>query len=218
MTEERPVRSRGHVFVIAAPSGTGKTTLCRRILEQDPLLRLSVSHTTRPRRDGEQDGVHYHFVSTRRFRELNDEGAFLEHASYNNNLYGTSWQAIEGPLESGDDVVLEIEVQGAAQVKERVENACLIFLLPPSLAVLEARLRGRGTDSEDVIQHRMALVDRELEAAPIFDWAVVNDELDRAVSEVLEVIACVRAERTAELVGRFGRAEVLERWRSARSG
>ena len=135
---------RGHVFVIAAPSGTGKTTICRRILERDPVLRLSTSHTTRAPRAGEQDGVHYHFVSPGRFRELVAEGRFLEHAEYGGNVYGTSWNAIEAPLAEGHDVVLEIEVQGAAQVKKRIADACLIFLLPPSLAVLEERLRGRG--------------------------------------------------------------------------
>ena len=111
---------RGHVFVIAAPSGTGKTTLCRRILEEDPVLEVSVSHTTRKPRAGEVDGVDYHFVDTPEFRRLNDENAFLEHASYNGNNYGTSWRAIEAPLEAGRDVVLEIEVQGAAQVQERM--------------------------------------------------------------------------------------------------
>lgn len=204
---------RGHVFVIAAPSGTGKTTLCRRLLERDPCLRLSVSHTTRAPRPGEEDGVDYHFVPSKRaFRELTDQGAFLEHAEYNNNLYGTSWAAIEDPLEEGFDVLLEIEVQGAEQVKKRRPEACLIFLLPPSLEILERRLRSRNTDSEDVIEHRMALVDRELAAAPLFDFAVVNDDLDRAVDEVLEIIEAVREGRPASIARRFGREVVLGRW------
>lgn len=207
--------SRGSVFVIAAPSGTGKTTLCRRILERDRNLRLSVSHTTRPQREGERDGEDYHFVTAEAFRGLVDEQGFIEHAEYNGNLYGTSWEAIEAPLDEGRDVVLEIEVQGAEQVKERRPDACLIFLLPPSLEVLERRLRGRRTDSAEVIQRRMALVDRELAAAPFFDFAVINDELDRAVDEVLLVIEAVRAGKTEPLTERFGRHAVLERWHAA---
>ena len=209
---------KGHVFVIAAPSGTGKTTLCHRILERDPHLRLSVSHTTREPRKGEVDGVDYHFVDRETFRELVESGAFLEHAAYNGNEYGTSWQAIEGPLETGEDVVLEIEVQGAAQVRERLPEACLIFLLPPSLEVLAERLRSRGTDDETAIRHRLALVDRELEAAGIFDYAIINDDLERAVSEVLEVIHAVRAGETAEVDEKYGRATVLARWNRHRDG
>ena len=209
---------RGHVFVIAAPSGTGKTTICRRILELDPELRLSTSHTTRKPRAGEQDGVHYHFVNEGSFRELVNAGAFLEHAEYGGNIYGTSWRAIEGPLAAGHDVVLEIEVQGAAQVKKRIADACLIFLLPPSLAVLEERLRGRGTDDEAVIQRRMALTDRELAAADIFDFAVVNDDLERAVGDVLLVIRAVRAGREVEIRERFGRAAVMAHFAAGKAG
>ncbi|MCA9503358.1 MAG: guanylate kinase [Spirochaetaceae bacterium] len=205
---------RGHVFVIAAPSGTGKTTICRRILASDPRLVVSVSHTTRAPRKGERDGVDYHFVDDRSFRRLVEQQAFLEHAEYNGRQYGTSFRAIEEPLAAGRDVVLEIEVQGAAQVRERLPDACLIFLLPPNLEVLEARLRGRGTDEESVIQKRMALVDRELAAARIFDYAIVNDDLERAVADVLEVIGAVRrGETEGGITERFGRAGVMARWR-----
>jgi guanylate kinase len=209
--------AKGHVFLIAAPSGTGKTTICRRILERDPALTLSVSHTTRSPRKGERDGVDYHFVDPKRFRQLVDADGFLEHAEYNGKLYGTSWAAIEAPLSQGRDVVLEIEVQGAKQVRDRMPDACLIFLLPPSLAVLEGRLRGRKTDSEEVIQRRMALVDRELAAAELFDFAVVNDDLDVAVEQVLEVIAAVRAGEAAKLNEQFGRSAVLARWQGTRA-
>jgi guanylate kinase len=217
MSAARGASGPGHVFVIAAPSGTGKTTVCRRILEADPQLRLSVSHTTRAPRAGERDAVDYHFVDDRRFRELVDQGAFLEHAEYGGHAYGTSWQAIEAPLAAGEDVVLEIEVQGAAQVRERLPSACLIFLLPPDLEVLERRLRGRGTDTEAVIQKRMALVDRELAAAGIFDYAIVNDDLDRAIEDVLAVIRGVRAGRSEALAGSHGRAQVMARWQQLRS-
>ena len=197
MTNATSASPRGHIFVIAAPSGTGKTTLCRHLLVRDPRLRLSVSHTTRAIRSGEEDGVHYHFVSEKAFRDLDERSAFLEHAAYGDNRYGTSWAAIEAPLEAGEDVVLEIEVQGAEQVKRRRPDACLIFLLPPSLEVLEERLRGRDTDCEEVIQRRLALVDRELAAARLFDFAVVNDQLTRAVDEVLELISGLRQGRSA---------------------
>ena len=215
MIDEGQSVAKGHVFVIAAPSGTGKTTICQRILERDPQLRLSISHTTRRPRSGEEDGVHYHFVSDEAFRALCDADGFLEHAEYGGNAYGTSWKAIDAPLAVGCDAVLEIEVQGAAQVRERRPSSCLIFLLPPSLEVLEERLRGRGTDEEGVIQRRMALVDRELAAANIFDYAVINDDLDRAVMEVLEVIAAVRDGRAAEIAPLRGREAVLARWRQA---
>jgi guanylate kinase len=212
MTADDRSTAMGHVFVIAAPSGTGKTTICRHILERDRRLRLSISHTTRKPRSGEKDGVHYYFVSEEEFREFREADGFLEHAEYGGNAYGTSWKAIEAPLQAGHDVVLEIEVQGAAQVRERRPSACLIFLLPPSLGVLEDRLRGRGTDEESVIQRRMALVDRELAAAKIFDYAVINDDLEQAVSDVLDVIAAVREGCRAEIDPLYGRAGVLERW------
>ncbi len=215
MTAVNHSTARGHVFVIAAPSGTGKTTVCRQLLERDPHLRLSISHTTRKPRSGEKDGVHYHFVSGEEFRELREADGFLEHAEYGGNAYGTSWKAIEEPLELGHDVVLEIEVQGAAQVRDRRPSACLIFLLPPSLEVLEDRLRGRGTDEEAVIQRRMALVDRELAAAKIFDYAVINDDLEQAVTDVLDLIVAVREGRSEEIAALYGRASVLERWSQA---
>jgi guanylate kinase len=176
---------------------------------------LSVSHTTRAPRQGEVDGVDYHFVDSKRFHQLNSESAFLEHAEYGGNAYGTSWQAIDEPLSTGRDVVLEIEVQGAAQVKDRRPTATLIFLLPPSLKILEQRLRGRQTDEESVIHRRLALVDNELAAAKIFDFAVVNDDLDQAVAEVLEVIEAVRTGREETIVAQHGREKVLARWEAA---
>ncbi len=206
---------KGHVFVVAAPSGTGKTTLCARVLEEDPGLTLSVSHTTRAPRPGEVDGVHYHFVDEEAFLALQRQGEFLEHAEYNGHNYGTSWSAIRAPLEAGRDVVLEIEVQGAEQVRERMPDAILVFLLPPSLAVLEARLRGRMTDSDAVIAKRLALVDRELAAAKHFDFAIVNDDLEVAVRQVLDVIEAVRAGERETVSARHGRARVLADWQAA---
>jgi guanylate kinase len=218
MSEAKGAAGKGHVFVIAAPSGTGKTTICRRVLERDSRLRLSISHTTRALRAGERDGVHYHFVTGEAFRELREAEGFLEHAEYGGNVYGTSWKAIDDPLADGRDVVLEIEVQGAAQVRERRPSACLIFLLPPNLRVLEGRLRGRGTDEDAVIQQRMALVDRELAAAKLFDYAVINDDLEEAVDEVLEVIRAVREGRDDEIAASHGLEVVLARWGRAQPG
>ena len=205
----------GIPFVVAAPSGTGKTTVCRRVVERDPLVEFSVSHTTRAARPGEVDGVAYHFVSADAFGRLVDEGAFLEWAEYNGNRYGTSWRALEEPLRQGRDVLLEIEIQGARQVRKRRRDARLIFLLPPSLRVLSERLRGRGTDAPEVVAQRLALAETEFEAAPEFDYAVVNEDLERCVADVCEIL---RAERSGETAGprrRFDPAAALARCRAA---
>lgn len=204
---------RGVPFLVAAPSGTGKTTVCQGVLKRDSRLRFSVSHTTRSPRVGERDGGDYYFVTPREFLRLVQEDSFLEHAEYAGNNYGTSWRALEEPLEQGFDLLLEIEVQGAHQVRDRRDDVCFIFLLPPSLEELAARLRRRGTDDADAIDRRLAVADRELEAAAIFDFAVVNDDLETAVEAVLEIIGAVREGRGEQLRPRYGRAEVLERWR-----
>lgn len=209
----------GIPFVVAAPSGTGKTTICRACVARDPLLDFSISHTTRPPRAGEKDGVDYYYVTPAEFRQLVDAGAFVEHASYGGSNYGTSHEALRVPLEEqGHDVLLEIEVQGAAQVRERRADARFIFLLPPSMKVLEQRLRGRGTDSGEAIDLRLAVADRELEAIRFFDYAVVNDDLERAIACVLEIIAAERDGSAAVLAAvraRHGRDVVLAAWRAA---
>lgn len=208
MTAER----RGVPFLVAAPSGTGKTTVCRRVMAEDPRLRFSISHTTRKPRAGERSGQDYYFVSPKAFLEMVQAGAFLEHAEYAGNNYGTSWRALEEPLEEGFDLLVEIEVQGARQVRERRDDVCFIFLLPPSLDALASRLRARGTDDEDAIARRLGVADRELEAASIFDFAVVNDDLDAAVAAVAAIITAVRGGRGARLEGRYGREGVIGRW------
>ena len=210
---------KGHAFVVAAPSGTGKTTICRAVVERDPEIVVSVSHTTRDPRPGEVDGVHYHFVDAKTFRELADAGVFLEHANYNGNNYGTSREALrETTDEQGLDVLLEIEVQGARQIHEKDTGACFIFLLPPNLAELERRLRGRGTDSDETIEKRLGIVKTELEAIDVFDYAVVNDDLEQAIAAVSEIIATERRGDPAELEAlacRFGREGVWARWQEA---
>jgi guanylate kinase len=194
---------RGIPFVLSAPSGAGKTTVCRALVSRDPGLVLSVSHTTRAPRQSERDGVAYHFVTPERFRALVEAGAFVEYAEYGGRLYGTSWEALEGPRGRGLDVLLEIEIQGARQVRARLPEARLLFLLPPSLAELERRLRGRGTDPPDVIERRLAIAHQELDAAPEYDYAVMNDDLEGCIAAVLEIIAAERRGETAASRRRF---------------
>ncbi len=204
---------RGIPFVVSAPSGTGKTTVCREVVARDPGIRFSVSHTTRKPRTGEVDGRDYNFVSPHRFRELVEADAFVEYAEYAGRMYGTSWAAIDGPLGQGIDVLLEIEVQGAAQIRERREDARFIFLLPPSRAELEGRLRGRGSDSADAIEQRLALSGREVKAVHGFDYAVVNDDLERCVEAVQQVVDAERRGDTGAVRARFGRDVTLARLR-----
>ncbi len=198
--KSKPERRRRFPLVISAPSGTGKTTLCRRLEAEDPELRFSISHTTRSPRDNEQDGVDYHYVSTDTFNEMVERGDFLEHAEYRGNRYGTSREALARTLDEGFDVLLEIEVQGARILRESLPEAMSIFILPPSLEELARRLRGRGTDLPEVIEGRLAIAGKELEAAPEYRFAVINDELEQAISELRELLAWIRA-------GEFRRAE-----------
>jgi guanylate kinase len=155
--------------------------------------------------------VDYHFVDEAAFLALVKQGRFVEHAAYNGNLYGTSHEAIDGPLSRGHDVLLEIEVQGAAQIRSRRADARLVFLVPPSLSALEARLRGRGTDSPEEIAKRLAIADNELRAVHGFDYVVVNDELEQAVAAVAEIVAAERRGERARALLRFGREQALAR-------
>jgi guanylate kinase len=193
----------GFPVVVAAPSGTGKTTVCRRVVADDPWIEFSISHTTRPRRGAESDGVDYHFVPESRFEQLVAEGFFLEWAVYNGYRYGTSWQAIEAPLDQGRDVLLEIEVQGARQVRERRPDARLVFLLPPSFETLRERLSRRGTDSEEQIARRLEVARGELAAIGDFDYAVVNDDLETCVRDLAAILAAERRGEAARLRRRF---------------
>jgi guanylate kinase len=197
--------------VVSAPSGTGKTTVCRAVVSRDPEIVFSVSHTTRAPRAGERDGVDYHFVSRQEFLRLVEADAFLEHAEYRAQLYGTSWAALETPLRAGRDVLLEIEVQGARQVRLRRPDARFVFLLPPSLEILEQRLRGRGTESEELIARRLAVARQELGEVQRYDYVVVNDELERAIESLLRIVHAERAGRGAELRDSLGREATLRR-------
>jgi guanylate kinase len=187
---------RGLLIVISGPSGVGKDTLIRRLLELDKNLRYSVSCTTRAPRPGEADGVDYSFVSRERFQQLIDEGAFLEHATYNGNLYGTLAERVERERKAGHDVVLKIEVQGAEQVRAKVPDAVFIFVVPPSVDELVKRQVKRNTETSQDMEARRLIATREMEYASRYDHVVVNDKLDRAVSEVLTIIQRARESQT----------------------
>lgn len=182
----------GNVFVVSAPSGAGKTSLVRALLEADPQVKLSVSYTTRPPRPGEVDGVHYHFVSVEQFMAMLNRGDFLESAQVYGNYYGTSQRWIEEQLAAGTDILLEIDWQGAAQIRRLMPKAVSIFILPPSLEALRVRLRGRGQDAEEVIERRLAAAREDMSHVGEFDYVIINDDFSTAS---LDLQAVVRAQR-----------------------
>jgi guanylate kinase len=189
----------GIPFVVAAPSGTGKTTVCKRLVSRDPKLAFSVSHTTRASRDGEIAGRDYHFVTPSDFTRLVAEDAFLEWAEYNGNRYGTSFAALDAPRAAGRDVLLEIEVQGARQVRRRLAAARFIFIYPPSLAELRKRLEGRATNTREDVEKRMRTAEIELAALGEFDYAVENDEIETCVARVAEILSAERGGDVTEI-------------------
>jgi guanylate kinase len=182
----------GRLFVITGPSGVGKGTLIGRLLERVPGLELSVSATTRPPRPGERDGVDYHFLSDEEFEALAREGKLLEHATYSGRRYGTPRSEVEPRLADGRSVVLEIEVQGARQVREAMPEAVRVFVAPPSPADLRARLEGRATDKPEDIERRLAAARDELDARKEFGHVIVNDDLDRATDELVRFVQDIR--------------------------
>jgi len=183
---------QGTLYVISAPSGAGKTSLVAGMLRKDEKLGVSVSHTTRNMREGEQDGVNYHFVSRAVFEAMIGQGDFLEHADVFGNYYGTSQVWVRETLASGRDVILEIDWQGAAQVRRLIPECVGIFIVPPSPEVLRERLVGRGTDAPEVVERRLAEAEEECRHAAEFDFLVVNDDFDAALADLL---AIVRAQR-----------------------
>lgn len=180
------------LFIVSAPSGAGKTSLLRDLLQRDRRLALSVSHTTRAMRPGEQDGVHYHFLDVPAFEKLVQQGAFIEHARVFDNYYGTSEAAVREQLASGQDVVVEIDWQGARQVRARFPEAVSIFITAPSIAALRERLCGRGQDSEEIIQRRMRDARTELSHYPEYDYLVVNDRFEQALEELQSIMLSER--------------------------
>ncbi len=182
----------GSLFVVAAPSGAGKTSLVKELLKREPRLRVCVSHTTRRQRPNEQDGRDYHFVDRETFDRMVAEGAFLEHAAVFDNCYGTSRQALDEAFGAGFDVVLEIDWQGARQVREKVPACISIFILPPSRQALEQRLRDRRTDSPEVIARRLSDAVTDMGHYPEFDCVVVNDEFESAVDDLRRILSAAR--------------------------
>lgn len=177
----------GNLFIVSAPSGAGKSSLVKSLLERDPTIRLSVSYTTRAPRSGEVSGVHYHFVDRDTFQERLGRGEFLESAEVYGNFYGTSQRWIEDEMAAGRDLLLEIDWQGAAQVRKLMPEALSIFILPPSLAELQRRLDGRGTDTVEVIAKRMAAAREDIAHALEFDFLVVNDVFEDALADMLAI-------------------------------
>jgi len=198
MSERRSEnRSGGILFIVSAPSGAGKTSLVKALLDQDPALAVCVSHTTRPMRATERDGINYHFVNTTDFRQLIADGEFLEHADVFGNLYGTARGSVDRCFASGADVILEIDWQGAAQVRERHPDAVSVFILPPSIATLRARLDKRGEDASEVIENRLAQARTELAHHGDFDYLVVNDDFSAALTQLQAIVRAERCRRPA---------------------
>lgn len=191
---------QGQLYIISAPSGAGKTSLVKALLEQCPEVALSISHTTRSPRPGESNGVHYHFVSHEQFQTLEQADEFLERAQVFDNFYGTSKSAVKEQLSSGTDVILEIDWQGAKQVKALLPEACWIFILPPSREELLRRLQRRGQDSEAVIQRRTEEAVLEMSQYPASDHLVINDDFQKALSELRAIViaSATRTQRQTE--------------------
>lgn len=193
---------RGKTFIISGPSGVGKSTVLNALLKEYPDLYFSVSATTREPREGELDGIHYHFIEPENFHKMIEEDAFLEYAEYVGNFYGTPKKFVDEAMEQGKDVVLDIEVQGALQVVHKRPDVVRIFIAPPSWQALEERLTSRGTDSPEKVQKRLVRAKVELQTANTYDYFVINDTVERAVREINAIMLaehCKPAERMAIL-------------------
>lgn len=184
--------SSGTLFIVSAASGGGKTSLLKALMDQDPKVRLSISYSTRPMRPSEQDGVHYHFIDHDRFENMRANALFLEHAEVFGNFYGTSRVWIEQQLAQSVDVILEIDWQGAQQVRQQMPLAVSLFILPPSRAILQQRLEGRGQDQSDVIQQRMQAAVGEMVHYDEYDYLVINDDFNVALADIQAIIRAQR--------------------------
>jgi len=187
--------NNGLLLIVSAPSGAGKTSLVAALLAREPLLVVAVSHTTRRKRPGEEDGVNYHFVDRRRFEAMVSGGEFLEHAEVFGNQYGTAAASVDSNRRSGRDVVLEIDFQGARQIRQRYPEAISVFILPPSQAALATRLRNRGQDDEAVIQERLAKARWEMSNYADYDYLVVNDQFETALQDLCCILRAERLRR-----------------------
>lgn len=184
--------NRGKIYVIAAPSGAGKSTLVNALCKIDPQVQLSISHTTRPIRPGEADGINYFFVTVDSFKAMIEANEFLEYAQVYDNYYGTNINTIKKFLATGKDIILEIDWQGAQQIRKMFSDAVLIFILPPSLEVLAQRLSARNTDSREVIEKRLSLAMNDISHAPEFDYLIVNDNFETALQDLCSIIRAPR--------------------------
>lgn len=182
------MRSRGSIFIISAPSGAGKTTLCKEVVRLLPNLRFSVSYTTRQPRDGEINGEDYNFIDEKRFREMIEDGEFVEWAEVHGNYYGTSRKVLNDIIESGFDVILDIDVQGAAQIKKNLEGGVYIFVLPPTMEELRRRLDMRGQNSPEEIQRRLGRSLDEIREYKNYDYVIVNDIFEEALTALKSII------------------------------
>ena len=192
----------GSLYIISAPSGTGKTTILKRVISELENVVFSVSHTTRAPRAGEKDGVDYFFVSEDSFRAMQQQGHFLEWAEVHGNFYGTSSYALKEIIEQGKDIILDIDVQGALQMKDKVgEKGFFVFISPPSLQELEKRLVSRGTESATVVATRLKNAQGELNSIEHYDYVIVNDQLDLAVEELKAIIAAERSKKNQSVPG-----------------
>ena len=189
----------GNLFIVSAPSGAGKTSLVSALLDSNKQIALSISYTTRAPRSGEADGKDYHFVSREEFLQMAQRGDFLESAEVYGNLYGTSQPWIENELAGGRDILLEIDWQGAEQVRRLMPHAISIFILPPSLAALEARLKGRGQDSAEVIARRLHAAQEDISHVAEFDYVIINDKLDEALHQLDAVVTAAGLRRDSQL-------------------
>ena len=201
----------GTLYIVSSPSGAGKSSLLSALLARfndDQRMQLSISHTTRGMRPGEEDGVHYHFVDKSEFQAQIDRGAFFEWAEVFGNYYGTSRETIERCLAQGIDVFLDIDWQGARQIRDQLPEARSIFILPPSLPILEQRLHGRGQDSDEVIRHRMAQAVAEMSHYDEYDYLIVNDDFETSLQQLASIVCAERTRLTAQ---RLRHADLLDR-------
>ena len=199
----------GTLFILSAASGTGKTTLVKALLENCPNLKVSISNTTRNKRAGELDGVHYHFTAKEQFVDMISQGAFLEHAEVFGNYYGTARQMVEDTLKQDIDVILEIDWQGAQQVRHSYPNAVSVFIMPPSRAALRQRLEGRGQDSAEIINQRLNGAITDMSHFVEFDYVVINDDFDIALEDLIAIVKASRLRQNIQVIRHQSRIEDL---------
>lgn len=185
--------NKGRLFIISGPSGSGKDTVLGEVLKTYPDLKFSISSITRPMRDGEKEGEKYHFISREEFEDMIKNDRLLEHNVFVGNYYGTPREPVEKCIEAGEDIFVEIDVNGAAQIREKAKDALSIFIMPPSMSVLRARLTGRGTETPELIEKRLEAAAKEIARADEYDYIVINDVLEDAVADVNAIIRSDRA-------------------------